>query len=696
MDVQDFSKDFLEDIKADALATGEGSCASFVSSFARYLQESEYLMDFTPSYFEGTGTLNRKLRVDGYAYDEFDKTMTLIIADYDVSDDKRILTKTQAGQLQNRLIYFIDNALNTQLHRNVEMSRPCSDLVDLLREKRKEIRKYQLLIFTTANISLTIKILESDNIDGIPSECQIWDIDRLFQLCSSDTGRHIIEINFKDHSEKGIPCLEASGTATDDFKSYLCIIPGIMLADIYDKYGSSLLEGNVRSFLSTKVAVNKKIRTTILQQPERFFAYNNGISATAIDVQFDRTEQGLFLVSARDFQIINGGQTTASLSSARYNYKDKANLRAIFVQMKLTVIERTLGSDDATTLVQNISRSSNSQNKVSDADFFSTHPFHVQMERCSLRLGARGTGGLQFETKWFYERARGQYLQKQMRMSPSEKKRFLLQNPKNQLITKTDLAKVRNTWEGLPHIVSKGAQTNFTEFAQKVSDAWDKDEGLLFGEKYFQESVALCLIFRYTEMLIPRQPWYQQGYRANIVTYTMAMLHRLIQMQFQKRDLDLIGIWTRQTIPVAVQNVLIELSELVYNKITDSKRGVENVTQWCKREGCWSSVQIIDYKLPIEIYDCLIGQETMKVVMRDAKADRRIELEVDAMTKVVKILPNQWRNVMDFATSKKMVTPEEHMALRVACQLPLKVPTPLQSKKLIALLEKLYEEGFKL
>lgn len=696
MEAQDFRKDFLEDIKADALATGEGSCASFVSSFARYLQEAEYLMDFTSSYFEGTGKQNRKLRVDGYAFDEFDKTMTLIIADYDVSDDNRTLAKTQAGQLQNRLVYFIDNALNTQLHRNVEMSRPCSDLVDLLREKRNEIRKYQLLIFTTANISSTIKILESDDIDSVPSECQIWDIERLFQLCGSDTGRRIIEINFKDHSEKGIPCLEASGTATDDFKSYLCIIPGIILADIYDKYGSSLLEGNVRSFLSTKVAVNKKIRTTILQQPERFFAYNNGISATAMDVQFEHTEQGLFLVLARDFQIINGGQTTASLSSARYNYKDKANLGVIFVQMKLTVIERTLEDEDATTLVQNISRSSNSQNKVSDADFFSTHPFHVQMERCSLRLGARGTGGLQFETKWFYERARGQYLQKQMRMSPSEKKKFLLQNPKTQLITKTDLAKVRNTWEGLPHIVSKGAQTNFTEFAQKISDAWDKDEGLLFGDKYFQESVALCLIFRYTEMIIPRQPWYQQGYRANIVTYTMAMLHKLIQMQFHKKDLDLIGIWTRQTIPVAVQNVLIELSELVYNKLTDPKRGVENVTQWCKREGCWSSVQSIDYKLPSEIYDCLVGQETMKVVLRDAKADRRIELEADAMTKVVEILPDQWRNVMDFATSKKMVTPEEHMALRIACQLPLKVPTPVQSKKLIALLEKLYEEGFKL
>jgi AIPR protein. len=696
MDAQEFRRDFLEDIKADALATGEGSCASFVSSFARYLQEAEYLLDFTSSYFEGIGRQNRKLRVDGYAYDELDKAMSLIIADYDASDNDRTLNKTQASQLQNRLIYFIDDALNTQLYRNIEMSRSCSDLVDLLRMKRKEIRKYQLLIFTTAGISTTIKILETDSIDGIPSECQIWNIERLFQLCGSDSGRHIIEINFKEYTDKGIPCLEASSVALDDFKSYLCIIPGTALADIYDKFGSSLLEGNVRSFLSTKVAVNKKIRTTILQQPERFFAYNNGISATAMDVQFEHTEQGLFLVSARDFQIINGGQTTASLSSARYNYKDKANLGVIFVQMKLTVINGTLEDDVATTLVQNISRSSNSQNKVSDADFFSTHPFHVQMERCSQRLGARGTGGLQFETKWFYERARGQYLQKQMRMTASEKKKFLLQHPKNQLITKTDLAKVRNTWDGLPHIVSKGAQANFMDFAQKISDAWDKDDGLLFGDKYFQESVALCLIFRYTEIMIPHQPWYQQGYRANIVTYTIAILHKLIRTQFPKKDLDLTRIWVRQTIPAAVQNVLVELSKCVYERLTDPMRSIDNVTQWCKREGCWNSVQSIDFKLPSEIEDCLVGQDAMRTVIKEAKAERRIEMDADVMTRVVEIRPNQWHNVMDFAVSRRMITSEEKTALCIACQLPTKVPTPAQSRRLIQLLDRLYEEGFKL
>ncbi len=694
MDAQEFRKDFLEDIKADAAVTGEGSCASFVTAFAHYLQEADYLLDFTSSYFEGVGKQNRKLRVDGYVYDEFDKTMSLIIADYDVFDDERVLTKTQARQLQNKLIYFVENSLNAQLHKNVEMSRTCSDLVDLIRERKNIIRKYQLLIFTTANISTSIKILESPEICGIPSECQIWDIERLFQLCGSDAGRQVIEIDFKDHTENGIPCLEASGAVTEDFKSYLCIISGKVLADLYDKYGSSLLEGNVRSFLSTKVAVNKKIRTTILQQPERFFAYNNGISATTMGVKFESTPQGLFLTSARDFQIINGGQTTASLSNARY--RDKVDLSSIFVQMKLTVIEGTLEDEDATTLVQNISRSSNSQNKVSDADFFSTHPFHIQMERCSQRLGARGTGGLQFETKWFYERARGQFLQKQMRMTPSQKKKFLLQNPKNQLITKTDLAKVRNTWDGFPHIVSKGAQTNFNDFAKKINDAWEKDEGLLFGDKYFQESVAMCLIFRYTESMIPHQAWYQQGYRANIVTYTIALMNKLIKIKFPKRELDLLGIWTRQMVPETVQNVLKELSELVYNKLTDPMREIENVTQWCKREGCWNSVQNIDYTLSDEIEDCLVGKHEMRTAIREARADRRIEKDTDAMTKVVEIPSEQWQRVMSFATNKRMVSPEELTALKIACQLPLKVPTPIQCKKLIVVLERLYEEGFKL
>lgn len=693
MDAQEFKKDFLEDVKADAAATGEGSCASFVATFAKHLQETEYLMDVITSFYEGTGKRNRKLRVDGYAYDEFDNTLSLVIADYDGSMTERVLAKTQAKQLRDRLAYFIDDALNTPLHRELEMSRPCSDLVDLLRTKQKAIRKYQLLIFSTANISTTIINIESADIDGVPSECQIWNIERLFKICGSNAGRNIIELDFKKYSPNGIPCLEASNATTEDLTSYLCIIPGALLADIYDKYGSSLLEGNIRSFLSTKVAVNKKIRATILNCPERFFAYNNGISATAMSIKVESTPYGQFIVAAKDFQIINGGQTTASLSNTRY--KDKRDLRTIFVQMKLTVIQRPL-EEEVTELVQNISRSSNSQNKVSDADFFSTHPFHVRMEHCSGRLYARATGGAQFETKWFYERTRGQFLQKQMRMTTAEKKKFLLQHPKNQLVTKTDLAKVRNTWSGMPQLVSRGAQTNFADFAQKTSEDWNEQEnGMLFGDRYFQESVALVLMFRDIETMIPKQPWYQQGYRANIVTYSIALLHHLIQKQYNNQSLDLMTIWTRQKLPDTLKKTLIDLSELVYYKITDSQRGIENVTQWCKRDACWDSVQSISFELPAEIENYLIGHEEERSARREAKADQRVVFENETMSIVVGIPAEQWKNALAFASSRRLVSPDEMTALGIAAQLPQKVPTPFQCQKLLAVLKRLEEEGFK-
>lgn len=506
MDAQEFKKDFLESIKSEAAATGEGSCAAFVGNMAQCLIDAEALPDFTPSFYVGTSSNRKKYRVDGYVLDEFDYTMNLIIADFDGTED-RTMGKVAVSNSISKLVLFIDQALNSRLYRDIEMSTPCADLIDLLRVNKQRIRKYRLLIFTDAELSGLIRTIDAVDIEGIPAECQIWDMERLFRVCSSDLGRQIIGIDFRKYVGEGIPCLEASSAATAEYNSYLCIIPGGVLADIYDQYGSQLLEGNVRSFLSTKVAVNKKIRETILKYPSMFFAYNNGVSATAKNVKVETNEAGRFIVEAEDFQIINGGQTTASLSNTRH--KDKADLKGIYVQMKLTEIDES-DADRSTELIRNISRSSNSQNKVSDADFFATHPFHVRLEQFSRRIFAPAEAGAQYETKWFYERARGQYLQAQMRLTPAKKKQFMLQNPKSKVITKTDLAKVRNTWSGYPQIVSKGAQTNFMKFAELVDEAWT-DNDMQYNERYYMESVALMILFRHLESIIPKQPWYEQG-----------------------------------------------------------------------------------------------------------------------------------------------------------------------------------------
>ena len=689
MNTIEFKKDFIESIKTAAAVTGEGSCASFVDNMAQYLIDAEVLADFVPSFYTGK---NRRYnyRVDGYAFDEFDNTMNLIIADFDGNDLERRLTGTSANKNFGLLLKFLDAALTTDLYQEIEMSTPCADLVDLLRYNKKNIRKYRLIIFTDADMSAAIKNIEIEDYNGIPVEGQIWDIDRLFRVCCSEQGRQIIEIDFKEYCGEGIPCIEASSASTEQYSSYLGVIPGTVLADIYDKFGSKLLEGNVRSFLSTKVAVNKKIRGTILNNPEMFFAFNNGISATAMDVQIEDSDNGRFITFVRDFQIINGGQTTASISNARY--KDKADLSSIFVQMKLTSIDETT-PEESDELIINISRSSNSQNKVSDADFFASHPFHRRMEQISRHMFAPASDGAQYETKWFYERARGQYLQEQMRLTPAKKRQFELQNPKNKVIKKTDLAKVQNTWRGFPQVVSKGAQTNFNAFAEYIDEQWNLNDEQ-FNERYFQTTAALILMFQYLEKNITKQPWYEGGYRANIIYYTLAQFRRLLHNQYPGQDLDLMLIWNRQSVPEQVGEILIALAELVLLKITDPSRKVVNVTQWCKKNDCWDEVKKISLDIPAGIESCLITIDEQKAAQKSAKKEQKVVNEIQVQTTVVNYPVDMWKRLSEFVVRNHMVTPTDVSALTIACQMPSKIPNTYQCKRLLALLKKASAEGF--
>lgn len=688
MDAKEFKKDFLEEVKVEASETGEGSCATFVAKMADKLKEAEVLLDFVPCFYKGLGgkTGRSKYRIDGYFYNEFDNTMDLVIAKYSGGDAEERFTKTDSEGAFLQLRLFLYTALNTNLYKDIEISTPCSDLVDFLRENEKDIRRYRMLIFTDADKSEYLKNVEIQDFQGVPVEGHIWDINRLFSVCCSDQGRQTIEIDFKKYCKNGLPCLNANIATNSEYKGYLAVIPGSVIADIYDEYGSRLLEGNVRSFLSTKVAVNKKIRNTILNMPKMFFAFNNGISATARSVVI---ENG-FIIAAQDFQIINGGQTTASLSNARY--KDGAILDQIYVQMKLTSIDE-VSQEDADDLIINISRSSNSQNKVSDVDFFASHPFHRQMEQISRLLSAPAVGGAQYETKWFYERARGQYLQEQMRLTLSKKKLFQLRHPKNQVIKKTDLAKVQNTWRELPHIVSKGAQANFVNFAEYIDSSWNSDD-TQFNEHYFQSTAALLLIFQYLEKQIPKQSWYEGGYRANIICYTIALFRHLIKKQFPTFDMNLMLIWNKQEVPEDVGRILIELAKVVLHKITDPNRKTANVTQWCKRLDCWNDVAGINFCLPQTLKPFLINEIEVKEIKKKAKKNQKELKGINATVEVVKYTATEWKVLSQFVGNRKMVSPEEQNALNVVCQLPNRLPNPYQSKRLMDLLHRAEEEGF--
>lgn len=691
MDLEEFRQEIQKDISMECMiSNGNGDTAVFAETITKMMQTAEYLPnDFQEGFYKGVSKKRRRnMRVDGYIHDLADNSMIVFIVHY--ADTAGSMTKTLAEANFKMLSTFIEDAVGTDLYMDIEPSRSVAGLIDTLRDERENIQKYTFILLTNAKRSSKLQKLDSFEVDGKLAECQVWDIERIFEIYNSMQNREPIEIDFEKYLSHGIPCIEAKGVATETYKSYLCIIPGAALADIYDEYGSRLLEGNVRSFLSSKMAVNKKIRATILNEPAMFFAYNNGIAATAKDLKFKHTSSGKMLLEAVDFQIINGGQTTASLSNTRF--KDKADLVNVYVQMKITEIGE-MENEEAENLIKNISRSSNSQNKVSEADFFAMHPFHIEMETISRRILAPATEGMQYQTKWFYERARGQYIQSQMRMTPSQKKLFETQNPKKQVITKTDLAKYRFSWDGHPDIVSKGAQSNFMKFAESVSESWDHDK-TQFNERYFKETVALAVLFNSLEELVSKQTWYN-SYRANIVTYTIALFHHVLKEKFKNMEFDLIQIWNVQKIPDGLIELFKKMTHDVNDFIIREDRPIVNVTQWCKNSLCWQRMrENIEVNLPDNIFSILRDKKTIKTEEKEAKKDQEFVSEMESLKKVIAIDGHIWRQVSTDAKQLHLIADEkEAAALKIAERIPTKIPQDFQAKLLLRVLDRMKENG---
>jgi hypothetical protein len=686
MELEDFRKDYLETVRALAATEGDFEEASFVSESARRLMEAEELSVFEPCHFKGTGSRNRKTRIDGYGFDDVDGSLSLIAAHYSGGVSSKTMTQTDATKSFGMLRAFVEDAISGRLHRAIEESTPEYGLATDLFQRQDSITRFRVFLVTDSVLSSRVKGWPEDSISDHPVEFHIWDMARFHRVFESNVGRDDLEVDFSKFIEGGIPCLEAS-QADGEYRAFLCVLPASILADIYDRFGSRLLEGNVRSFLSTKGKVNKNIRTSIMTEPAMFFAYNNGIAATATHVRVERGKGGCHLLGATHLQIVNGAQTTASLSNTRR--KDKADLEDIFVQMKLSVVT----PERAEVVIPRISYCANSQNKVSDADFFSNHPFHVRIEEISRRLWAPATGGAQHETHWFYERARGQFLNEQLKLSPSDQKKFLNQNPREQLLTKTDLAKYENAWRGVPHVVSFGAQKNFLVFAQWVSDKWKQAEAD-FNEEFFRNTIAKAILFRHTERLVTRQPWYQNGYRANIVAYTIAKLAFLIESCASGQTLDMKGIWAKQGVSSALDSQLVAISKTTFDVITAPKHGFQNVTEWCKKEPCWQGVKEASVPLENALRRELIGNDELKAAKKDARAQQHMDSAIERQSLVVKLGASFWSRLGAWGRQNNLLSGEEERVIGVAERIPHMIPTDRQSVMLIEIKRRMEEEGF--
>ncbi len=626
----------------------------------------------------------RGIRVDGCGGDPAgsDGVLSLIISNFSQTQQIATLTATDMNATFRRLSNFLERSLDEAFRDSLEESAPAFGLADLIASRWPSISKVRMFLITNRELSARVDSREAGEFRGVPVTFSVWDLGRLHRYVTSGHEREDYTVYLE---EFGGPLLALPAHMEHaDYQSYLAVFPGRQLAKIYDRWGARLLEQNVRVFLQARVKVNRGIRNTIANNPEMFFAYNNGITATAESLGTVQSPHGLLLTGMRNFQIVNGGQTTASIHAALRN-KD-ADLDRVFVQMKLSVVD----PDRATEVVPKISEYANSQNRVSASDFFSNHPFHVRMEEFSRRLYAPSKDGSFRESKWFYERARGQYQDERARRTQAGRRKFDLEYPRRQIFNKTDMAKFLNVWRAKPEIVSRGAQKNFADFALFVGREWDRRSDD-FNEMFFRETVAKAIVFKSVERLVTDQPWYLGGYRANVVAYAIAKLAHDLEQRQESINFD--RIWRAQEISPTLRESLTISAEAVHDVIVDPPEGMRNVTEWAKQQACWSGVARLELDWPETLELELVSSDERRDARRTAVKDQRMLNGIQAQRIVVENGPDLWIELKAWGVSSKLLSPSDMGILDIAGSVPSKVPSENQSLRALEILRRLREEG---
>lgn len=568
-----FYQNFMEEvlIASDMETSGWNKDDFLTSIVLEYLEEAGEVSNSIMCPFRSYG-----LQLNAYAIDDDYTNLDLFVSIYSDSDTPKSVPQSEVDAAIKRAIQLYQKAIN-DLYTSFKKDNDTYEFAITVNKQKKMIKSVRICALTNGLVKpIPFKTITIGNTE---ISFVIWDIDRLYRCVSSGKMRETIEIDFEEKFGVTIPCIE--NDTSDKYSVYLAIISGELLALLYDEYRDRLLEKNVRSFLQVKGAVNKGIRDTLRDEPDMFLAYNNGISVTAESVEIVRDENGKPSIrSIRDMQIVNGGQTTASIFNAHYDKKIAADLSKVFVQMKLSVIT---SPEDMDVIVPRISAFANTQNKVQVADFSANDPYHRRIEELSRTIWAPAVSGLK-PVNWFYERARGQYADMLSRETTTlRRKQFKETHP---LFTKTDLAKYENTWDQLPYYVSEGAQKNFRRFTLRVNE----HKAMLPDEKYYQNLVAKAILFRRTEKLVQQQQY--GGYRANIVTYTLAYLSYKTAQR-----IDLGKIWKDQALSENLERAIVDVSAIVRDVIINPPGGA-NVGEWCKKEKCWNTVKECVYVIP--------------------------------------------------------------------------------------------------
>ena len=601
LEINKFYTALMQEITAIQSTDEEGAISEqvFTQQAVDLLAASGESENIVVKYDEKALGTPKQHKINAYAISENYETVDLFITIFSGTDEIAKISNPDIETASKRILNFFRKAIYSAVDEKTKYFK--SDYVDEI-EESSEIFQFAYTLAKSKDVKenlvrvnafiLTNGFYKGDFpantvISGYNFYYKIFDIESLYNL--SEKSHIPIEINFKSDGFM-VPCIP-SPSINEEYQSYLAIIPGEALASIYERFGSRLLEQNVRSFLQFNGKINKGIRTTIIKEPEMFLAFNNGIAATADEIELENSEDGngKIISVVKDFQIVNGGQTTASIYHTQK--KDKADISNIFVQVKISVVKN---KEKFSEIVSRISEYANTQNKVSVSDLSSNRPYHIELEKLSRNIFTPISDSQQIQTKWFYERARGQYKNAILKdgFTPSRKKAFDLKNPKHQLFTKEELAKYINAYQEIsdgrkiligPHYVVRGNQKNYVQF---MNFNLEKKMNNVF----FEDTIAKAILYRAAEKVYGVKPRAIGDMRYITVPYAVTLLNCLTSNQ-----LDLYKIWKAQEISNLLKSLLYKMMSTIETFIKDTAPG-GLYGEWAKKEECWIKLRDNDFK----------------------------------------------------------------------------------------------------
>ncbi|MDY3295260.1 MAG: AIPR family protein [Bacteroidaceae bacterium] len=636
MDLREFASDFQENIKMAVEMGNTDYDQELASAILEYLEDNGEVNVPELCVFQKTRT-----RITAYDYNDEAESLDLF---YLVKAETLLgkVNKSKIEQGFNYLMSFYRESMSGTLLKavNVDNNDEIAEVAKLVQSTKGKINQLRLYVITNGLTDPDAGIaVESDDGEYI-IEYNVWDMQRVYQQHNIRTGKEKVEIDFPTEYNTELQCLKMS-EENPFVDAYMAIIPGITLAKIYKKYQQVLLEKNVRTFLQFKGKVNKGIRKTLREEPDMFFSYNNGISTTASEIEVKDVDGTLYITRLYDWQIVNGGQTTASIS-ASLNDRD-VELGKVFVPMKISVIR---DAENGENIIKAISTSANSQTAIKNSDFSANEPYLVDLEKYS-RSEWVPNGNSKPVCKWYFERTRGQYLDQLAQLSGYNEKAFKREYPKNQKITKTDIAKYETSWNMMPYNVCRGAEKNYTIFVTDIKR--DKPE---VTASYFKRVIAKCILFNTIDSIVKSKKL--GGYKANMNAYLMASISFL-----SDRNLDLTYIWEQQMVQQEVIDRIEELIPMVWLHLTgpSSSGGNQssNVGEWSKKPECWNRL-----KLKLSEYE-KFGQELMQgetnedgTSLNPAQQSKIQEAEA--------IEANYWFALANWAKTRDLLTPMDRKA----------------------------------